>query len=257
MRKIWSRILIVYIVYILFWLTEYPFLYWNTYLCRLWEWIDPAYLLVFFVVGIVCCVWIGKQSFREFSSNIFNRESGIVLMINVVYALLVLEIGSFLGDYEINWAGVVYQSIFCIGCVGLTEEWIFRGFMGTQLRIVLKSTRAVVLASSALFAMMHLPTCFRWVMGPVSLGAVSARLLVPFLMGIVYSLIFIWKKNLFTLIIIHGEYDLIAEIAFDQWYYIAYAIYWAMMIIYVIYCYRTRAESADAPGCCTYETGRI
>ncbi|MCC8183036.1 MAG: CPBP family intramembrane metalloprotease [Clostridiales bacterium] len=212
---------------------------------------------MFFVVGIICCVWVGRQSIREFSGNIFSRESGIVLTINVVYALLVLEIGSLLGNYEINWAGVVYQSILCLICVGFTEEWIFRGFMVTQLNRVLKSKKAVVLVSSALFAMMHLPTYFRWVIGPVSLGAVSARLLVPFLMGIVYSLIFMWKKNLFTLIVIHGVYDLIAEIAFDQWYYIAYAIYWVMMIIYVIYCYRTRVESADAPGCCTYETGRI
>ncbi|MCD8365717.1 MAG: CPBP family intramembrane metalloprotease [Clostridiales bacterium] len=215
-RKIlWLRIFIVCFVYIMTGMTDYPFLYRNAYLCRLWEWVDPVYLFDFVIVGIACCVGIGRQRIREFSNHIFTRESAVVLIINIAFAFSVLKIGALIGNYEINRAGVVYQCILFLGCVGFTEEWIFRGFMVTQLKKVLKSRYAVVLVSSALFALMHLPPFFRWASDPVSLGDVGYRLLIPFLLGVVFSLTFMWKKNLFSLIVIHGVYDLIEQIAFD------------------------------------------
>lgn len=239
MKKIWIRIFFVYMLHLLSFMVDYSLLYQNISFNNLWNWINPAYTAQFIMIGIISCVFICKQSPKEFSDNIRNRESLIVFFANIVFVLTVTKIGAIIGNYEINWYGVIYQCVYCLIFVGITEEWIYRGFMVTQLEKVLKKKYAVVIISAIMFSVMHLPSFFLHA-DNITFESIGYRLLIPLLMGIVFALIFIWKRNLFTLIIIHGVYDLIEQIAFDEWYYMAYAIFWMMIIAYAVYCYKTR-----------------
>ena len=124
MKKTWMIILGIYILHLLFSFQNYSFLYVNEKVAGIWAWIDPKYLVEFLVVGVVGCVFLCRQRVNEFSSNIFNRESLILLLIKVVFILFVIIIGKTIGGYEINWIGVLCSSIFYYVFVGITEEWI-------------------------------------------------------------------------------------------------------------------------------------
>ena len=85
MKKTWMKILGIYILHLLFSFQNYSFLYANEKVAGIWAWIDPKYLVEFLVIGVVGCVFLCRQRVKEFSSNIFNRESLILLLINVVF----------------------------------------------------------------------------------------------------------------------------------------------------------------------------
>lgn len=76
----------------------------------------------------------------------------------------------------------------------------------------------------------------------ITLGGVGYRLLIPLLLGLVYAYIYLRKGNLFVLVMLHGTYNLIENIAFDCWYYVAYGICWLLVLGYVGYCYRRPDE---------------
>lgn len=87
MKKAWMKIFGIYVLHLLFSFLNYSFLYVNEKVAGIWAWIDPKYLLDFLVVGVIGCVCLCRQRVKEFSSNIFNRESLILLLINVVFIL--------------------------------------------------------------------------------------------------------------------------------------------------------------------------
>ena len=91
MKKTWMKILGIYILHLLFSFQNYSFLYVNEKVAGIWTWIDPKYLVEFLVVGVIGCVCLCRQRVKEFSSNIFNRESLILLLINVVFILFVIK----------------------------------------------------------------------------------------------------------------------------------------------------------------------
>ena len=95
MKKTWMKILGIYILHLLFSFQNYSFLYVNEKVAGIWAWIDPKYLVEFLVIGVVGCVFLCRQRVKEFSSNIFNRESIILLLINVVFILFVIITKSF------------------------------------------------------------------------------------------------------------------------------------------------------------------
>ncbi len=220
---------------------DYSFLYQNDVMANILEWIDPAYTLQFFVIGIIGCVFICRQALNEFSNNVFNVESLAVFVVNIIFVLSITQIGAIIGDYEVNWIGVINRSIFCCIFIGVTEEWIYRGFMVTQLKKLLTKKTAIVIISAIMFSVMHLPS-FLLHTENITIFSLGYRLLIPFLLGSVFTVIYLWKNNLFVLIIIHGVYDLIEYVAFDRWYFISYGIYWLMILGYMVYCYRTRLQ---------------
>lgn len=63
-----------------------------------------------------------RLSLKEFSSHIFKWESIVVLLFHMISILLVMLIGKTIGQYEINWLGVLNRSISCYIFVGITEE---------------------------------------------------------------------------------------------------------------------------------------
>lgn len=237
MKKTWIKILAIYILNLLPSFLNYSFLYTNEKVARIFEWIDPAYLVQFLVIGVIGCICLCKQTLREFSKNVINFESLIVLLINVTFIFFVLLVGKTIGEYEINWVGVLNRSLFCYVFVAFTEEWIYRGFIVTQMKKIVKSNKAIIITSAVLFALAHLPFYFLYVEN-ITVGGVVYRLLIPLLLGLVYAYIYLCNGNLFVLVILHGTYNLIENIAFGSWYYVAYGICWLLIMGYVVYCYR-------------------
>lgn len=229
---------------------DLSFLYTEERIAVIWEWVDPLYTVQFLVIGVLGCVCLCKQRLKEFSSCIFDCESIIVLLINIIFILFVIFVSKTLGGYEINWSGVLNRSLYFYVFVAVTEEWIYRGFVVTQMKKAVSSDIAVILGSAGLFSLMHLPIYLMYTENLV-FGGIVYRLLIPFLLGVVYAHIYLCNGNLFILIILHGSYDLIDSIAFDSWYYVSYGICWVLMIGYSVYCYiRKRNNSlrvADAP----------
>lgn len=239
MKKTWMKILGIYILHLLFSFQNYSFLYTNEKVAGIWTWIDPKYLVEFLVVGVIGCVCLCRQRVKEFSSNIFNRESLILLLINVVFILFVIIIGKTIGGYEINWIGVLCSSIFYYVFVGITEEWIYRGFIVTQMKKVVNNEILVVISSAVLFSLMHLPSYLMYT-EMITFGGVVYRLLIPLLMGLVFAHIYRCNSNLFVLVLLHGSYNLIDSVTIDSWYYVSYGIFWLLMLAYSICCYIKR-----------------
>lgn len=227
------KIITIYLLSLLAFLPDYSFLYRNETPANIFTWIDPAYLAWFLIVGLLGCVCICRQPLKEFSRNIFTRESWIVLLVNVVFVIFIMLVGKAIGQYEINWTGVLNRCIHCYVFVAFMEEWIYRGFIVTQMKKVMKNERAIVIMSAVLFAVSHLPAYFMHT-SELTLGGILYRLLIPLLLGLVFAHIYLCNGNLFTVIILHGTYNLIESIAFDSWYYVAYGIAWLLMIGYVV-----------------------
>lgn len=239
MKKTWIKIWGIYILHLLSIFPNYSFLYVNDRLARVWTWIDPAYFVEFLVVGVIGCVCLCRQSVKEFSCNIFNCESLILLSINVVFMAFVIIVGKTIGGYEINWIGVLCSGIFHYVFVGITEEWIYRGFIVTQMKKVVNNELIIVIVSAVLFSLMHLPPYLMYTEN-ITFGGIVYRLLIPLLMGLVYSHIYLCNGNLFILVLLHGSYNLIDSVTFDSWYFVSYGICWLLMLVYSIYCYRIK-----------------
>lgn len=238
-KETWMKIGGIYTLSLLSCFPNYSFLYINERIATVWAWINPEYLVQFLFVGLLGCVCLCRQSVKEFSCNIFNRESLILLLINVVFVLFVIIIGKTIGGYEINWIGVLCSSIFHYVFVGITEEWIYRGFIVTQMKKVVNNELIIVIASAVLFSLMHLPPFFMYAEN-ITFGGIVFRLLIPLLMGLVYAHIYLCNGNLFVLILLHGSYNLIDSVTFDSWYYVSYGFFWLFMLVYSLCCYRIR-----------------
>lgn len=240
-KKTWIKILGIYLLHLLSFFPNYSFLYTNERIAAVWMWIDPAYLLGFLIVGVIGCVCLCRQSVTEFSSNIFNCESLLLLLSNVVFISFVIIIGKTIGGYEINWIGVFCSVVFHYVFVGITEEWIYRGFIVTQMKKVINNELLIVICSAVLFSLMHLPPYLMYAES-LTPGGVVYRLLIPLLLGLVYAHIYLCNGNLFILVLLHGSYNLIDSVAFGSWYYVSYAVYWIFMLVYSIYCYRMKKK---------------
>ncbi len=240
-KKTWMKILGIYILHFLFFFQNYSFLYKNERVASILAWIDPKYLVEFLVVGLAGCVCLCRQRIKEFSGNIFNLESPILLLINAVFILFVIITGKTIGGYEINWIGVLHSSIFHYVFVGITEEWIYRGFIVTQMKKVVNDERIIVIGSAVLFSLMHLPAYLMYTEN-ITFGGGVYRLLIPLLIGVVYAHIYLCNSNLFVLVLLHGSYNLIDSVAFGSWYYVSYVIYWLFMLAYSIYCYKIKKK---------------
>ena len=240
-KKTWMKIWVIYTLSLFSFFPNYSFLYIDERIASFWTWIDPGYLVEFLVVGVIGCVCLCRQKVKEFSGSILNRESLIVLLINLVFILSVTFIGKAIGGYEINWIGVLCSGIFHYIFVGITEEWIYRGFIVTQMKKVVNNEFIVVIGSAALFSLMHLPPYLMYTES-VTFGGVVYRLLIPLLMGLVFAHIYLCNRNLFILVLLHGSYNLIDSVTFDSWYYVSYVIYWLFILVYSWLCHRIKKK---------------
>ncbi|UPV75549.1 CPBP family intramembrane metalloprotease [Halorussus limi] len=87
--------------------------------------------------------------------------------------------------------------------VGPAEEFLFRGVIQPYLDGAFSRALAVVL-TSALFALVHLPTT--WIATPNPI-AVSVTLVILFGLSLLLGYLYVWTDNLVVPILVHGFYD--------------------------------------------------
>ncbi len=103
--------------------------------------------------------------------------------------------------YQFLWQ-YLYELVYCIGAVSLTEEYIFRGFLYRKLHDISGSFRAAALLSSAAFGLFHI------------FGGNLVQVGMTSLIGLALCLIRKKVKNCTTLSLIigHGVYDFLITV---------------------------------------------
>ncbi len=133
---------------------------------------------------------------------------GILLYVPLVSAIGLLESllheaglpepstpGPSLFDIRGRWEVVL--AVVLVVVVAVSEETIFRGYLILRLRTVTRSTVAALVLSSVIFALGH---GYEGSLGVVTIG----------IMGLIFSLIYLWRKSLVTPIVLHFLQDFIA-----------------------------------------------
>ncbi len=95
------------------------------------------------------------------------------------------------GEWELALAVVM------VAVVAVSEETIFRGYLTLRLQAATGSTAAAVLLSAALFAVGH---GYEGSLGVATVGV----------MGLVFNLVYLWRKSLVAPIVLHFLQDFIA-----------------------------------------------
>lgn len=201
-----------------------------------------SYLEDFAIIGIVGCVFLGRQKLKEFSSQIFTKQNGFILLINILFCIGIVLADAYIGHYEVVWMGLIKCAIDAILFNGFVEEWVFRGYFVNQFSKIIASKRKIVLITAVLFSFMHLPN-YCLVTEEITIGGIIYRLLIPFLMGIALAIIFLKTRNLFVCSLTHGIYNLISYVTDGWWMYVCYGIYWIMIVLYILYCYKIQFGS--------------
>jgi membrane protease YdiL (CAAX protease family) len=102
--------------------------------------------------------------------------------------------------FSVQGRAEVVLAVVLIAVVAISEETIFRGYLTTRLATATRSTTVAVLLSAIVFALGH---GYEGSLGVVTVG----------IMGLVFNLIYLWRKSLVTPITMHFLQDFIAIIA--------------------------------------------
>jgi membrane protease YdiL (CAAX protease family) len=87
--------------------------------------------------------------------------------------------------------------ILLVTVVALAEETIFRGYLILRLRTATRSTTAAVLLSTAIFALGH---GYEGTAGLTTVG----------FMGLIFALVFVWRRSLLAPFVMHFLQDFIS-----------------------------------------------
>ncbi len=96
-------------------------------------------------------------------------------------------------------AGQIVLAVVMVAVVAVTEETIFRGYLILRLTAITGSTGAAVLLSSFIFSLGH---GYQGAAGVVTVGA----------MGLIFALVYVWRKSLLAPIVMHFMQDLIGVV---------------------------------------------
>ncbi len=99
--------------------------------------------------------------------------------------------------FDIRGRWEVILAVVLVIVVAVSEETIFRGYLILRLQTVTRSMAAAVVLSSTIFALGH---GYEGSLGVVTIGV----------MGLILSLIYLWRKSLVTPIVLHFLQDFIA-----------------------------------------------
>ena len=119
-----------------------------------------------------------------------------------------LGLDSYAGGMQQAIAMPVWMRIFAVISAGVVEEVLFRGYAVTRLIQLLRNPVSAAIISSAAFAVLHLPM---WGAGPS---------LSFFLGSLAMTAFFIWRRDLWTMILAHIAIDawgLIITPGFSTW----------------------------------------
>jgi membrane protease YdiL (CAAX protease family) len=100
-------------------------------------------------------------------------------------------------QFQFAGAAQLVLAVILVVVVAICEETIFRGYIFLRLRTVTTSTTAAVLLASALFALGH---GYEGSAGMATVGV----------MGLLFNLIYLWRKSLVTPMILHFLQDFLA-----------------------------------------------
>ncbi len=100
------------------------------------------------------------------------------------------------------WWQFLYELVYCVGAVGLSEEFVFRGFLYGKLRALSRSEALPVAVSSVFFGLFHFLTG-AWI-----------QMIVTALLGVLFCELRLRIRGCTTLSLIfaHGVYDLLITV---------------------------------------------
>ncbi len=103
--------------------------------------------------------------------------------------------------YAFLWQ-FLYEIVYCVGAVALTEEFIFRGFLYQKLQTLSGSHLAAILLSSVAFGLFHI------------FGGNIIQVVMTALIGLVFCVVRHKVKSCTTLSLIigHGLYDFLITV---------------------------------------------
>ena len=148
------------------------------------------------------------------SDYLFSRERigaqiligigiGIVMSLVLTLPLFVTGHGEWSdnGKHYYFWWQFLYELVYCVGAVALTEEFIFRGFLYQKLHAFSGSHLAAILVSSVAFGLFHI------------FGS-PVQVVMTTLIGLGFCLMRRRVKSCTTLslVIAHGIYDFLITV---------------------------------------------
>ena len=144
---------------------------------------------------------------RHLERNIFL---GLVLYLPLVFVISLVEqllVAAGLSEpsvpapsmFDIQGRWEVALAVILIVVVAISEETIFRGYLFVRLQTATRGTAVAVFLSAAIFAMGH---GYEGSLGVVTIGV----------MGLIFNLIYLWRKSLVTPIVLHFLQDFTAII---------------------------------------------
>lgn len=162
-----------------------------------------ASIILFYVVKIekrpLSSIGLKGITFREI---VFGILIGILMFIVQQIPLILMGM-----DYKMfasppNWIHIGIMSLYCIFCVGFTEELMVRGFILHKSLEITNHKIIVILLNCIIFYMIHWPPV-RFVFGEAFNITLNTIILCTYF--------FVSKRKSITpLIIAHGVYDIIS-----------------------------------------------
>ncbi len=162
---------------------------------------------------IVYFLWRNREFIADigWTSKDAGREIGVGLLLFVPFFLGAALLGNLLGKAGFTIPGRPPSFLAATGAaqmilgtllvivVAFAEETIFRGYLILRVRAIFSSAPIAVLLSSAIFSLGH---GYEGSAGVITVG----------FMGLVFALIYLWRRSLVAPIVIHFLQDFIAII---------------------------------------------
>jgi membrane protease YdiL (CAAX protease family) len=160
---------------------------------------------------ILFFIWRNNEPFTWIGWTLKDNKNeiglGIILFIPFSLATGLFEKGLQAIGFSVPWTplpsflaarGVVefLLAIVLVVIVALTEETIFRGYLILRLKAITANPTAAVLLSAAIFSLGH---GYEGSAGVVTVGV----------MGMVFALVYMWRKSLVAPIVMHFLQDFI------------------------------------------------
>ena len=169
-------------------------------------------ILTYFLIASTILFYVVKIEKKPLSSiglkSISINEIPLGIMIGIIMftaqqiPLLIMGMDYKLFASPPDWIHIIVMSVYCIFCVGFTEEVMMRGFILHKSMTITKNKIILVFLNCVIFYIIHWPPV-RFVFGEVFNITLNTIILCAFLS-------FSEKKSITPLIIAHGVYDILA-----------------------------------------------
>lgn len=249
-KKLIIQIIIIYLLWNVFSIFNYSSIYQlidnllhdNFIMTYLLTYNNFCNLMNLLIVGIGGCYFIFRHKTIINKLKYFNKKNIFLMICHIIFFIIITWAGAIIGTYKINLSAVLSVCLSEYIFIAFSEEFIFRGFILDNFLTLAKNGKQeiyLIILSSVMFSLMHLPNYIKWTEN-ITLGGILYRLLIPLLIGFLLGFIFWKEENLIICILLHGSYNLISDLTFNNWQYICYGIYWLFLISYVLYLFKSR-----------------